>query len=162
MQAIKYGSRVPEIQQIAQDIFIWCMRNGKICWPVWLPRTHPVIEEGDKRSRLTIPHDDRSPQEVVDRANEMALGIWDRPLSFDQAASHVTAVSIGGIRLPFNAFCAQNDAAGVDMFLQWGSWKSNINYVYPPVPMTGWLLTFLPQTKSAAIVGLKLPFPCAW
>lgn len=57
VQAIKYGSRIPEIQQIAQDIFIWCMRNGKLYWPVWLPRAHLNIKEADRRSRLSIPHD---------------------------------------------------------------------------------------------------------
>ena len=57
MQAIKYGSRIPEIQQIAQDIFIWCMRNGKLYWPVWLPIAHLNIKEADRRSRLSIPHD---------------------------------------------------------------------------------------------------------
>ena len=162
VQAIKYGSSVPEIQQVACDIFAWCMRNGKLCWPVWLPRTHHVIKEADRRSRLVIPHDQRSPVKVVQVANELAVRMWGSDLSFDQMASHLTNVTIKGERLPFNSFCFQVGAAGVDTFTQWVSWENNISYVYPPEPMTGRLLTFLPGTGARAVVVIPLPIPCAW
>ena len=162
VNAIKFGSRIPEIQRIAEDIFIWCLNNGKVCWPVWLPRTHPVIKEADRRSRMVIPYDDRSPVQVVIEANLMARSLWNLPLSFDQAASHVSAVVVEGKKLPFNAFCWQPHAAGVDMFRSWESWAGNINYVYPPKPMQGRLVTFLPHTKSRAIVAIPLPVPEAW
>ena len=58
-EAIKYGSRIPLIQAAAEEIFAWCIQHGKLCWPVWLPRTHRLIKEADRRSRLTIPHDYR-------------------------------------------------------------------------------------------------------
>ena len=160
--AIKYGSRIPEIQKVAEDIFIWCMKNGKICWPVWLPRTHPVIKEADRRSRLPIPHDQRSPKLVVAAANKMALELWGRPLSFDQMASHRSAITVDNTKLPFNAFCHQDGAAGVDSFTQWVSWEKHVNYVYPPEPMTGRLLTFLPSTNAVVITAIPLPLPCAW
>ena len=60
-QAICRGSSVPCIQELAESIFLWCMEHGKICWPVWVPRNHLLIQEADRRSRLSIPHDDRSP-----------------------------------------------------------------------------------------------------
>ena len=72
VQAIKFGSRIPEIQEVACDIFMWCLKNGKVCWPVWLPRTHAVIKDSDCRSRMTIPFDQRSPTPVVQRADSMA------------------------------------------------------------------------------------------
>ena len=50
----------------------------------------------------------------------------------------------------------------VDTFTQWVSWEKHVNYVYPPEPMTGRLLTFLPSTNAAAIVAIPLPLPCAW
>ena len=162
VQAIKYGSSTPEIQQVACDIFTWCLRNGKLCWPVWLPRTHHIIKEADRRSRLMIPHDQRSPIKVVQAANGLVVRLWKSGLSFDQMASHLTNVSVEGERLPYNSFCFQAGAAGVDTFTQWVSWRSNINYVYPPAPMTGRLLTFLPSTESRAIVVVPLPIPCAW
>ena len=162
VNAVKFGSRIPEIQQIAQDIFIWCLRNSKICWPVWLPRTHLVIKEADRRSRLAIPHDEWSPEKVVHAANLMARSLWRLPLSFDQAASHASAVVVEGKHLPYNAFCWQPHAAGVDMFRSWDSWSNNINYVYPPKPMQGRLVTFLPQTKSRAVVALPLPVQEGW
>ena len=121
-----------------------------------------IIKEADRRSRLLIPHDLKSPSSVVEAANLMALELWGKPVSFDQAASHVTAISINGKQLPFNAFCMQEEAAGVDMFTQWQSWENNVNYVYPPEPMTGRLLTFLPKTNAVAIVVLPLPIPCEW
>ena len=81
VRAIKYGSRIPSIQRVARDIFTWCLRNGKVCWPVWLPRTHTFIREADRRSRLIIPHDERSPPPVVARANAIARSVWGLPLS---------------------------------------------------------------------------------
>ena len=162
VNAIKFGSRIPSIQDIACDIFTWCLENGKICWPVWLPRTHPVIKEADRRGRLTIPFDQRSPSSVVRCANSMALRLWGQPLSFDQAASHRSAVVVDGRRLPFNAFNYQPGASGVDMFLQWTSWSCNVNYVFPPCPMTGRLLTFLPSTNARTVVAIPLPVPNEW
>ena len=160
--AIKYGSSVPEIQKVASDIFTWCMRNGKLCWPVWLPRTHHIIKEADRRSRLAIPHDQRSPFEVVQAANVLAVSVWKSDLSFDQMASHLSSITIKGKQLPYNSFCFQVGAAGVDTFTQWVSWERNINYVYPPAPMTGRLLTFLPSTGARAVVVIPLPIPCEW
>ena len=163
VQAIKYGSSTPEIQQVVSDIFTWCMRNGKLCWPVWLPRMHHIIKkEVDRRSRLAIPHDQRSPVNVVQAANVLAVRVWKSDLSFDQTASHLSNITIEGERLPFNSFCFQVGAAGVDTFTQWVSWKRNINYVYPPAPMTGRLLTFLPSTEACVVVVVPLPIPCAW
>ena len=75
---------------------------------------------------------------------------------------HKSAIKVMGRTLPFNAFCFQVGAAGVDTFTQWVSWKQNINYVYPPAPMTGRLLTFLPSTAARAVVAVPLPLPCAW
>ena len=160
--AVKFGSRIPKIQQIAQWIFHWCILSGKICWPIWLPRDHPVIKESDRRSRLVIPHDVRSPPEVVDAANAMAIQTWALPLSFDQAASHQSAIKVHGSPLPFNSFCWQPGCAGVDMFVNWSSWTSNINYVFPPHPMVGRLVTFLPSTNARSVVVLPLPIPTAW
>ena len=156
VRAIKYGSKTPEIQIVAELIFAWCLANNKICWPVWLPREHSVIKEADRRSRLTIPHDDRSPQVVVDFANNLAVKLWGQPLSFDQAASHVSAIRVRGRKLPFNAFCWQPGASGVDTFSQLDSWTSNVNYVYPPAPMTGRMATFLQHTKSRVILVIPM------
>lgn len=162
VQAIKYGSKNPAIQFVAEMIFRWCLSNNKICWPVWLPRTHPVIKIGDKRSRMVIPYDDQSPQSVVDAADNIAHRLWGRHLSFDQTASHVSAVKVNGIRLPFNAFCWQPGAAGVDSFSQLDSWKRNINYVYPPAPMIGRMATFLRHTYARSILVIPLNQQHGW
>ena len=114
---------------------------------MWLPRAHPVIKEADRRSRLSIPHDERSPLIVVKTANEMALRLWSRLLSFDQAASHLTAIMVEGRALSFNAFCWQPQPHGVDMFRAWQSWVDNINYVYPPDPCKAGSSRFSP-TRS--------------
>ena len=161
-QAICRGSSLPHIQNLAEAIFLWCMLHGKTIWPVWVPRDHSLIQEADRRSRLSIPHDDRSPTNLVRMANTLALIAWREPLSFDQAASHRSAIEIEGVQLPFNAYCMQPNASGVDMFAQWHSWTDNINYVFPPRPMTGRLITFLPTTKSRAVVVFKGPVPPAW
>ena len=161
-RAVLRGSRVRAIQEVAEAIFLWCLAHNKVCWPVWVPRSHRLIGEADRRSRLSIPHDSRSPQAVVDAANDMAMRLWGRCLSFDQAASHRSAVKVHGRVLPFNAFCFQPGAAGIDMFRCLASWRHNINYVFPPQPMSGRLLSFLPTTMSRAVVALRLPLPNAW
>ena len=161
-QAICRGSSVPHIQDLAESIFLWCMEHGKICWPVWVPRNHLLIQEADRRSRLSIPHDDRSPDYIIRLANTLSWIAWRAPISFDQAASHRSAIEVNGATLPFNAFCMQPNACGVDMFSQWQSWLDNINYVYPPKPMTGRLITFLPTTRARAIVVFQGPVPHVW
>ena len=129
---------------------------------MWLPRDHLMIKEADRRSRLVIPYDDRSPPEVVEAANAMAIRAWGCALSFDQAASHHSAIKVQGSPLPFNSFCWQPGCAGVDMFVNWSSWISNVNYVFPPRPMTGRLITFLPSTNARSVVVLPLPIPTSW
>ena len=161
-RAILRGSRVPEIQAIAERIFFWCLKNNRVCWPIWVPRDHYLIQEADRRSRLRIPHDDRSPPAVVAQANELALRLWHANLSFDQAASHRSAISVHGKALPFNAVCMQPGAAGIDMFRCLHSWSVNINYVFPPAPMLGRLVTFLPTTRSRCILATPLPIGFAW
>jgi hypothetical protein len=161
-RAILRGSRVPELQRVAEKIFHWCLRHGKVCWPIWVPRTHHLIQEADRRSRMCIPHDERSPRDVITCANELALRLWGRCLSFDQAASHRSAIAVEGRTLPFNAFCFQPGAAGVDMFRCLHSWCGNINYVFPPEPLVGRLLTFLPYTRVRAIVAIKRSTRRAW
>ena len=162
VNAIIRGSRNPTIQKLAEDIFRWCLDNNRVCWPVWLPRTDPIIMEADRRSRMTIPHDDRTPQPVVDVANNMAMRIWHMQLSFDQAASHKSAINVRGNRLPFNAFCMQPGASGVDTFRCWRSWSENINFIHPPAPMAGRLATFLPATGARVIIVIPTPDCQAW
>ena len=161
-QAIRRGSSTPHIQEVAESIFLWCMEHGKICWPVWVPRNHSPIQEADRRSRLIIPHDERSPAYLVRTANVLSWIAWRSPLTFDQAASHGSAIEANGTKLPFNTYCMQPGASGVDMFSQWESWLGNINYVFPPRPMTGRLITFLPTTKSRSVVVFKGPVPPSW
>ena len=161
-RAVLRGSRVPEIQEVAECIFFWCLRNNRICWPIWVPRTHLLIQEADRRSRLRIPHDDRSPLSVVSTANDLATHLWGQELSFDQAASHRSAISIRGRTLPFNAVCMQPGAAGIDMFRCLHSWANNVNYVFPPSPVLGRLLTFLPTTRSRCILATPLPIGYSW
>lgn len=162
VNAIRFGSRTPCIQAVAERIFAICLRHNVVCWPVWLPRSSLVITEADRRSRLRIPHDDRTPPAVVNICNEIALRVWGRPMSFDQAASHLSTIKIGGTKLPFNAFCLQPGAHGVDMFLQHQSWVQNINFVHPPKPMTGRLLSFLQSTRSRSIVTFPTRKTTAW
>lgn len=161
-RAILRGSRIPSIQRVAEEIFLWCLRHNRVCWPIWVPRTHELIQEADRRSRLFIPHDDRSPLEVVKEANDIAVRLWGCGLSFDQAASHKSAIRVEGRVLPFNAFCFQPNASGIDMFRCPQSWENNINYVFPPAPMTGRLMTFLPSTRARSVVALPLPIENAW
>ena len=136
-RAILRGSRIPAIQAVAEDIFFWGLRHNVICWPIWVPRTHALIREADRRSRLHIPHDERSPCYVVCAANKLARRLWGRNISFDQAASHKSAITINGRQLPFNAVCFQPGAAGIDMFRCLQSWRHNINFVHPPAPIVG-------------------------
>lgn len=161
-RAILRGSRNKVIQSVAEAIFLWCLRNNKVCWPIWVPWTHRLIVEADRHSRLSIPHDERSPQAVVDAADRLALATWGVGLSFDQAASHVSAITVRGRTLPFNAFCFQPGASGIDIVRCLRSWAHNVNYVFPPAPMTGRLLSFLPSTRAKSVIALKLPLPNEW
>ena len=160
--AVRFGSRTPAIQHVAEQIFTWCLEHSVICWPVWLPRTHPLIKEADRRSRLRIAHDERSPQKLVDFCDRLANERWGRHISFDQMASHRSSIRICNRALPFNASCWQPGAQAVDSFMQWKSWADNVNYVYPPTPMIGRLVTFLPSTNSRAIVVFPRATRSSW
>ena len=48
------------------------------------------------------------------------------------------------------------------MFRQWQSWVDNVNYVYPPKPMLGRLVTFVQHTKARVIVAFRAPAPTSW
>ena len=161
-RAILRGSKIQAIQNVAERIFFWCLMHNKSCWPIWVPRTHRLIKEADRRSRLRIPHDESSPPALVSYADKLALRLWGRGLSFDQAASHKSVIKPHGRALPFNAVCFQPNAEGIDMFRCLDSWAHNINYVFPPAPMTGRLITFLPSTAARTIVVLPLPVKSAW
>ena len=151
VNAIRRGSRRSRVQQIAEQIFQWCLKHNRVIWPVWLQRTDPIIREADRRSRMIIPHNDRTPQPVVDAANAMAMHLWHLQLSFDQAASHRSAVRVGGRKLPFNAYCMQPGASGVDTFRCWHSWLVNINFIHPPAPMTDdWTTHHVPASPPLA------------
>ena len=146
---------MPEIQAVAEHIFLWCLSNNKVCWPVWVLRIHRLIQEADRRSQMFIPHDNRSPGVIVALTNEMAQRLWGRNLSFDQSASHLSALWVHGYQLPFNSVCFHPGAAGVDMFRCIGSWRTQINYVFPRRPILVRLFTFLPTTKARAIVTVN-------
>lgn len=162
VSAVKFGSRNWLIQSVSERIFAWCLRWNIVVWPVWLPRSHEVIQYADSLSRTTIPHDQRSPPQLWRYANELAIRLWHAPISFDQAASHMSRIRIDGRPLPFNAFCHQPGAQGVDMFHQLQSWRENVNFVYPPAPMLGRLVTFLPVTEARTILAFPAPLPQAW
>ena len=162
VSAVKFGSRNWLIQSVSEKIFAWCLAWNIVVWPVWLPRSHAVIQRADALSRTSIPHDQRSPYQLWRYANELAIRLWHEPISFDQAASHISRISINGRPLPFNAFCYQPGAQGVDMFQQLQSWRENVNFVYPPAPMLGRLVTFLPATEARTILVFPTPRPQAW
>ena len=111
---------------------------------------------------MLIPHDERSPQLVVEAANSMAEQIWHQSISFDQAASHRSAIHVRGHRLPFNAFCMQPGASGVDTFRCWRSWQVNVNFIHPPAPMIGRTATFLPSTGARVVLVIPEPTEQQW
>ena len=88
VDAIKSGSNVPLIQLVAERIFAWCLANNKCCWPVWLPRKHRIIRIADKRSRLKIPHDQRSPSAVVYKSHFSGEGRTELLLLHTEFSPH--------------------------------------------------------------------------
>ena len=87
----------------------------------------------------------------------MAVRLWGRGLSFDRQASHLNVMptpELGmGDPLPYNALWLQPGCDGVDMFLQDAfSYGKHINFVHPATPTTSRVLTFLPSTRSRAVV----------
>ena len=66
------------------------------------------------------------------------------------------------VDLAVAARAAGPGAAGVDMFRCWRSWALNISYAFPPAPMLGLLVTFLPSTGARAVVATPNPIEEAW
>ena len=103
-KAIKRGSGSIHLQVVVRDIFIWCLRRGIVLFPCWVPRSSPLIDGADRRSRWTDKYDDRSPPEVFWTANELAVQVWGDELSFDSQASHLNVMPAGASeKLLFNA-----------------------------------------------------------
>ena len=147
VRAILWGSRNKEIHDVAIEIFMFCLQNGIELIPVWTERSHYIIEEADARGRFVEPNDYRTPSVVVQHANDMALSLWGRPLTFDRAASANNALP----GLPFNSLWPQPGSAGIDLFEQ-KDWQSQINFVHVPFSVLPRLLAFLPTTQSKAVV----------
>ena len=107
--------------------------------------------EADKRSRWADKYDVRTPPSVFAAADRMARRLWGRGVSFDRMASHLNAMPPPGMgkTLPFNSFWSQPGSAGVDMFVQpLSSWAEHINFIHPPRPLLGRVVTFLQATRS--------------
>ena len=155
-EAIKRGSRSPELQAVVRDIFMWALHAGKIVFPCWVPRSSALIEEADRRSRWADVYGQLTPPEVFWTANELAVQLWGSPISFDRQASHINVMPPGPrVKLPFNARWHQPGCADVDMFLQpRSSWAAHVNFIHPAAPTTGRVFTFLPFTRARIVVAV--------
>ena len=154
-EAIKRGSKTPQLQDVVRDIFVWSLNTGIAVFPCWIPRTTSVIKEADNRSRWRDHHGDRTPRAVFTQADDMAVRLWGRRISFDRQATHLNAMPPPGMghKLPFNALWHQPGCAGVDMFVQpLTSWRSHINFIHPALPTVARVLTFLPETCARSVV----------
>ena len=157
--AIKRGSRNRKMQQVVRAIFLWAMERGATVFPCWTPRTFEALVKADELSRVRDEFDVRTPPTVYRAANNMAVRLWGRGLSFDRQASHLNAMPPPGLgdQLPYNSLWHQPGCHGVDMFLQdaW-SYAKHINFVHPAAPTVGRVLTFLPANKCRAVVVIPL------
>jgi hypothetical protein len=157
--AIKRGSRCRRLQQVVRAIFVWCVRRGVTVFPCWVPRDSSAITKADEWSRISDRFGQRTPPRVFADANTMARQQWGRGISFDRMASHLNAMPPPGMgaRLPFNSLFLQPGSSGADMFLQPPScWQREINFIHPPAPATGRVLTFLPSVRARAVVVIPL------
>ena len=153
--ALSRGSRVPEIQAIVREIFVVCLWHNITLIPCWMPRSHAVIQEADRLSRIRDVYGDRTPAPVFAVAQQLAIETWGLPISFDRQASHLNVMPPEGQgpALPFNSRWLQPGSAGVDMFLQpLASWARHINFIHPAAPTLARVVTFLPRTYSRSIV----------
>ena len=153
--AIRYGSKTKCMQDLARKIFLWCVRRGICLCPVWLARDEKVMVEADARSRLEDTHGHSTSKACFARADAIARRLWHRSISFDRMATPDNVMPPKGMgpSLPFNSRWRQPGSAGVDMFAQHiDSWRGNINFVHPPVPLIGRVCSFLSATDSRSIV----------
>ena len=72
-EAIKRGSRSPELQSVIRDIFMWALCARKVVFPCWVLRSSNLIEEADRRSRWSDTYGQQTPPAVFWTANELAL-----------------------------------------------------------------------------------------
>ena len=154
-KAIVRGSRAPELQAVVRELFVLCLRHGITLIPCWMPRSHPVIQEADRLSRIRDVYGARTPAPVFARAQHLALVHWGTPISFDRQASHINVMPPPGWGppLPFHSRWLQPGSHGVDMFLQpRRSWMQHVNFIHPAEPTLPRVVTFLPQTCARSIV----------
>ena len=159
--AIRRGSRSRPLQAIVRRIFVWCVNHGVTLFPCWVPRSAKAIAKADEWSRIRDYYGLQTPANVFAEADRLARVQWGAPLSFDRMATHLNAMPPRGWgpQLPFNSLFVQPGSHGVDMFLQpRSSWQRELNFVHPPEPAIGRVLTFLPSVAARAVVVFPANF----
>jgi hypothetical protein len=125
------GSRIPELNELARELFGRCLRAGRVLHFVWIRRNHQVIQLCDGGSRLAPTADFRTPASVFWKANAAAKATWGRGFQFDRFAT-VRSVCPPDTqqKLRFNSQWRQPGTAGCDAFAQ--HWVGYVNWVAAP------------------------------
>ena len=131
VSVLSKGSKVPQLNELARQLFERSLAAGRVLHFVWIRRSHQVIEQCDAASRLSPTADFVTPERVFWRANAIAMQLWGRGLQFDRFASVRTACPRRtAAKLLFNSQWLQPGTAGRDAFAQ--HWVGYVNWVAAP------------------------------
>jgi hypothetical protein len=125
------GSRIPELNELARELFRRSLRARRVLHFVWIRRNHQVIQLCDDGSRLSPTADYATSSQIFWKANAGAVDIWGRGLQFDRFATMRSVCPPDTRRkLPFNSQWLQPGTAGRDAFTQ--HWGGYVNWVAAP------------------------------
>ena len=136
MRIVQVGSMIKELQDIALDIFLLCLRQQIQLDVSWVPRD--CNSHADFVSKI-VNFDDYSVH------NDIFLLLEDRwgPHSIDRFACGYNT------KLPrFNSRLLQPGTEAVDAFTQ--DWSSENNWLVPPITLVGRLLSHIRDYKAVA------------
>ena len=146
---IAKGSSIPELQLLAKELFIYCVRKGIVVHPIWFPRETSLIEGCDEDSRWVDNCDFSAPAGLFWAANKLAASIWGSGFTVDRFASarQVQPVNCPW-KLPFNSRFYQPFSSGVDALAQ--HWGGEVNWVNAPYSMIERVYALLKAQRAAA------------
>jgi len=135
----KFGGRKEQLNDLTRQIWFWCINRGIKLSLFHLPGKINV--EADKLSRnLSVDMEWKLDAKVV-----YCIKNCYGPLSIDLFASRLNYQL-----KPYISFLPDPEAYAVDAFSI--SWKSNINYAFPPFSMMGHVLKKLEQDQGQLVL----------
>ncbi len=161
IQILKRGSKLPDLQAIARQIFLQDCKLHRVTWPVWRRRDHAIIQQCDDASRFVDNHDTATPAAAVRAARDLAKKHFASDFTFDRFASSDHCIrSADDVQLPFNSRWLVPGTSGVDAFQQ--VWAPHVNFVNAPFALIGRVVALMRAQQAKGVVLIPVRPRARW